>query len=133
MDANRGADRGLRVFEMSCLRRIAEVARLDRVKNEDIRNSLKIRRDIEKVELRRIYYFGHVARMDQNRLPNISMHGRVNGTRTRGRPRKRWIDTIKNCEERGMTVVEAQLVALERHTWRTELKTSERATASPRR
>jgi len=30
---------------------------------------LKIRRDmIEKVELRRLSYFGHVARMDQNRV-----------------------------------------------------------------
>jgi len=23
-------------------------------------------------------YFGHIARMDQNRLPYISMHGQVN-------------------------------------------------------
>jgi hypothetical protein len=75
-------NRKLRVFEMSCLRRIAGVTRLDRVRNEDIRNNLKIRRDIvEKVELRRISYFGHVARMDQNLLLYISMHGRVNGTR----------------------------------------------------
>jgi len=47
-------------------RRTAGVTRLDRVRNEDIRNNLKIRRDIEKVELRRISYFGYVARMDHN-------------------------------------------------------------------
>jgi len=87
--------RRLRVFEMSWLpiKRIAGVARLDRVRNEDIRNNLKIKRDIiEKVELRRI----EVARMDQNRLQCISKHCRVNGgTRARGRPRKRSINMKK--------------------------------------
>jgi len=40
----------LRVFEMSCLRRIAGVTRQDRVRNEVIRSNLKIQRDIvEKV------------------------------------------------------------------------------------
>jgi len=62
-------NRRLIVFEMSCLRRIARVARLDRVRNEEIRNSLKVRRVIiEKAELRRIRYFGHVARMHQTIL-----------------------------------------------------------------
>jgi len=83
----------LRAFEMSCLRRIAGVTRQDRVRNEVIRSNLKMKRDIvERVELRRLSYFGHVARMNQNHFPYIAMHGRMNGCRRRGRPRKRWID-----------------------------------------
>jgi len=70
----------LRAFEMSCLRRIAGVTRQDRARNEVIRSNLKIQGDVdEKVELRRLSYFGHVARMNQNRFPYIAMQGRVNG------------------------------------------------------
>jgi len=95
---------------MSCLRRMAGVTRQDRVRNEVIWSNLKMKRDIgETVELRRLSYFGHVARMNQNRLPYIAMHGRVNGCRRSGRPRKRWIDSVKkDCEARGLTVVEAE-------------------------
>jgi len=68
---------------------IAEVMRQDRVWNKVIRSNLKIRRDnVEKVEIRRLSYFGHVARMNQNRLPYTAMHGRVNGCRRRGRSKK---------------------------------------------
>jgi len=34
-------------------------------------------------------------RMDGNTLPVRAMHCRVEGTRSRGRQRKRWIDSIK--------------------------------------
>jgi len=118
----------LRVFEMRCLRRIAGVTRQDCVKNEVIRRNLKIIRDIvEKVELRRLSYFGHVARMDHNRFPYITIHGRVNGCRRRGRPRKRWIDLVKkDSEARGLMVVEAEQAAQARHLWRTIKRAAKR-------
>jgi len=120
---------------MSCLRRTAGVTRQDCVRNEVIQSNLKIRRDIiEKAELRRLGYFGDVARMNHNRFPYIAMHCRMNGCRRRGRPRKRWNDSVKkDCESRGLTVVEAERAAQDRHLWRTMLKTSERTTVSPRR
>jgi len=53
--------------------------------------------------------------MNQNRFPYIAMHGRVNGCRRRERPRKRWIDSAKkDCEARGLTVVETERVAQDR-------------------
>jgi len=112
---------------MSCVRRITGVMRQDRVRNKVIRSNLKIRRDIvEKVGLRRLSYFGHVARMDQNRFPYIAMYSHVNGCRRRGRPRNRQIDSVKkDCNARGFTVVEAERVAQDRHLWKTMLKTSE--------
>jgi len=124
MDANREAEQKTESIRNELPRRIIGVARLDHVRSKNIWNSLKIRRDIiEKVELRSMGYFGHVPKMDQNHLPYISMRGRVNGTRVRGRPRFPWIDKIKkNSEERGLTVVEAERAALEKHTcgWRRE-------------
>jgi hypothetical protein len=102
MDTNRR----LRVFEMSCLRRIAGVIRHDRNRNDVSRTNVKINRDIvEKVTMKRLGYFDHVARMNHSRLPYIVMHGRVNGSR--GRPQKRWMDTVKmDCKKRGLTVAE---------------------------
>jgi len=123
----------LRVFEISCLRHIAGITRQDRVRNEVIRSNLKIRDIVEKVELRRLIYFGHIARMNQKGFPHIAMHGSVNGCRRRGRQRKRWIDSVKDCEARGLTVVEAERATQDRHLWRTVLKTSEHTTVSPRR
>ena len=38
--------------------------------------------------------------MDQNRPPYIAMHDQVNGSRGRGRPKKRWIDMVKKDHER---------------------------------
>jgi len=81
-------NRQLRVFEIGCLRRIMDVTRRDHIKNVDIRANLGITEDIvERIQARRQRYFGHVVRMDQHRLPNIALYGRVEGKRVKGRPR----------------------------------------------
>ena len=65
------------------------------------------------IKSRRIAWLGHVMRMDDKRTPNRILQWKPIGTRTRGRPRKRWIAGIeedlqimgvrrwrKQCEER---------------------------------
>jgi len=85
----------LRVFEMSCLRRIAGVSRQDRVKNEAMGSNLKIKRDIvEKVELRRLSYFGHVARMNQNLFPYIHCHAWTREWMQKKRKTKEKVDRL---------------------------------------
>jgi len=67
-------NRQLRVFEMGCLRRIMDVTRRDHIKNVDIRTSWHYKEDIvERIQARKLRYFGHVVRMDQHRLPNIAL------------------------------------------------------------
>jgi len=44
---------------------------------------------------RRIALLGHVMRMDDKRTPNRILQRKPIGTRTRGRPRKRWIAGIE--------------------------------------
>jgi len=65
------------------------------------------------IKYRRIAWLGHVMRMDDKRTPKRILEWKPIGTRTRGRPRKRWIAGIeedlqimgvrrwrKQCEER---------------------------------
>ena len=115
---------------MGCLRRIKGVTRRDRIRNVDIREELKIKIDvIQRIQRKRLRYFGHVNRMAPNRLPYIALFGHVHGQRKRGRPRKRWINNLReDCDELGLNVVEAcRLAASDRAVWRSSvLRLSER-------
>jgi len=52
----------LRVFEMACLRKVEEITRRDRIRNEEIFSSLDIRlRIIDRIRNKRLRYFGHYA------------------------------------------------------------------------
>ena len=46
------------------------------------------------VKLTRLRWLGHVVRMDNNRRVKIIHNGMPEGTRTRGRPRQRWMDNV---------------------------------------
>ena len=48
--------------------------------------------------------FGHVQRMKNDRISKRVYVGECTGSRSEGRPRKRWIDTVKECfkKARGM-------------------------------
>jgi len=100
----------LRVFEMNILRRIMGVSRRNRRRNVDVKAELGVDRDVvNKIRHRRLSYFGHVVRMDPSRTPNILLHGRVEGTRPRCRPKKRWLDVIReDCNIIGLTLPEAE-------------------------
>ena len=55
--------------------------------------------------------------------PLIAMNGYVHGQRGRGRPKKRWIDMIRDdCEAMGTTLSEASRQALDRGGWRRSIE-----------
>ena len=61
----------LNVFEMKCLRSmaLAGVSRLDRVRNEVMRARTGVRRELAaRVDMNVLRWFGHVERMDNERL-----------------------------------------------------------------
>jgi len=62
----------------------------------DVRVELWVVRDVvNKIWHRRLSNFGHVVRIAPSRTPNILLHGRVEGTRPRGTPNKRWLDVVR--------------------------------------
>lgn len=59
----------LEVFQMSCLRCILKVSRLQRLRNTEIRSRCDNQPSIEcAIQKRRLRWLGHVARMDQGRI-----------------------------------------------------------------
>ena len=129
-------NRKLCVFEMTVLRRIAGVTRRDRKQSRDIRMDLGVERDVvNRVRAKRLSYFGHVVRMQPARTPNILLYGRVHGRRSVGRPRKRWLDNIReDCLILGITLEEADYMARDRELWnRTVYRLLERADESAAR
>jgi hypothetical protein len=42
------------------------------------------------IKLNRLHWFGHVQRMEKNRIPKKVLYMNLEATRLRGKPRKRW-------------------------------------------
>ena len=71
---------------------------------------------IEIVKARKLKLFGHVARMNDNRILKMATFGIVEGSRSRGRPPRRWVDDITDwCHLDLHTVM---TMALERNMWK---------------
>ena len=60
-------------------------------------------------------YFGHVVRAGG--MEDDVMLGRMNGARKRGRPRQRWVDTLKGYAS-GATISNMRRDARDRAGWR---------------
>ena len=54
----------------------------------------------ERIDEGMLWWFGHVERMEKDRIAKRVYVGECAGSRSVGRPRKRWIDTVKECLER---------------------------------
>jgi len=81
---------------MSVLRKICGITRRDRRRNSDVMKELDIEKDtVHVLQTRRLTYFGHVNRMHTQRYPYVLLHGHTHGHRPKGRPRKKWIDSIR--------------------------------------
>ena len=59
----------------------------------------------ERIDEGVLQWFGHVERMERNRIAKRVYVGESAGSRSLARPRKRWIDTVKEClRKRGMDI-----------------------------
>src|SRR6218665_1157010 len=80
------------------------VIRREGIRNKMTREELGAEETvIEKIQRRRLTWFGHLERMEGKRLPNAALHVHVRGGRSRGRQRKRWMDNVRgDLEDRGI-------------------------------
>jgi hypothetical protein len=49
----------------------------------------------ETIRLNRLLWFGHVQRLEENRIPKKVLYMNLETKRLRGRPRSRWQDEVK--------------------------------------
>lgn len=86
----------IEAFETKCYRRILRIPWTMKIKNADILKQLNIKEGwlVNNILSRKMTYFGHIKR--HNCLERTIMEGKVPGKRGRGRPRRRWIQDIKD-------------------------------------
>jgi Reverse transcriptase (RNA-dependent DNA polymerase)/Endonuclease-reverse transcriptase len=111
----------IQAAEMRVLRLINGVTRKDRMRNDNIRADLEVQDILQYIEETQLRWFGHVRRMPAGRTPQRWLQWKPRTTRPRGRPRKRWMDNIKEAvEKRGITLreVEREELFMDRQKWR---------------
>lgn len=99
----RAQESKLEVAEMRMLRWMLGVTRRDKVRNSLIRGTAKVTEVTKKVQERRMQWFGHIKRREEEYVGRRILDMEVEGRRQRGRPKKRWKDCIgEDLRERGL-------------------------------
>ncbi|VDO83209.1 unnamed protein product [Heligmosomoides polygyrus] len=84
----------LSVMETKMLRWTAGVTRLDRIRNDTIRQRFGVAPIAEKLREARLRWYGHVLRSNDDTVRKISLNLNVLGKRPRERPKQRWLDAL---------------------------------------
>ena len=94
------------VVQMDNLRGLLGIRRMDKFRNARIRQLCGVTKGVdEKINEGVLRWFGHMERMDNNRIAKRVYVEEYAGSRSVGSPRKRWIDTVKNyLKKRGLDV-----------------------------
>jgi hypothetical protein len=91
----------MNVFERKVYRRIlgpvhvSEKENWGILTNKEIYASVKKPTIIETIRLNRLRWFGHVQRVEENRIPKRVLYMNLGTTRLRGRSRNRWQDKVR--------------------------------------
>lgn len=108
-------ERKMEVAEMRMIRWMLGVTRRDRIKNERIRGTAKVTQMGNKMQERRLQWYGHCKRRDEEWIGRRMMELQVEGVRGRGRPRRRWDDCIReDLREKDLSGEEA----LDKREWK---------------
>lgn len=80
----------IQAAEMRFLRRVKGCTRLDRIRNDDVRNALNIYNLNHRIDDYKRKWREHIDRMDKCRLPQQIRSYKPTGKRNVGRPFSRW-------------------------------------------
>ena len=96
----------VRAVQMANLRGLLGIRRMHKVPNVQIRQLYGVKKGVnKKIDEGVLRWFSHVKRMDNDTVSMRVYLGKCAGSRSVGRPLKRWIDTMKNClKKRGLDV-----------------------------
>ena len=80
----------LEAEQMKFLRHLLRVTKLDKEKNQCIREKTGAQNIVKEIKQYQEKWLQHVQRMDTNRIPKQTLQYKPEGRRNIGRPRKRW-------------------------------------------
>jgi len=102
----RKEERALLIFESKIFRRIYgakyENGEWKSWTNRELEEMSKGENMVKWIKGQRISWLGHLERMEEDRMPKKILTQELEGTRRRGRPRKRWkeeVERIFKCWE----------------------------------
>jgi len=99
--------------EMRCLRRAANVTRT--IRNEVIRKMVGTTPVSDYIAKHQVRWFSHLVRMPPYQPAARTYNSLMNGTRPRGRPRKRWANGVKELlSSQNINMTQATRLAQER-------------------
>ena len=84
----------INAFEMCTYRKMLRLSYTKHKTNEEVLDMLSTEKQLlSNIVKRKCHYFGHLIR--QNELQRQLLEGKINGRRSRGRPRITWMDNLK--------------------------------------
>ena len=89
-------EKKLDVADMRMLRWMGGVTKLDRIRNEIIRGTTKVGEISKKVQESRLKWYGHVLKREDEYVGKRVMAMEVPVKRSKGRPKRRWLDSTRN-------------------------------------
>ena len=90
-------EKRIQAFENKCIRKLMRIPWTKMMTNEQVYMSAGARRGLlAHTKIRKLRYFGHSMRQQNDSIESSIMTGFVEGNRGRGRPRLSWIDNVLN-------------------------------------
>ena len=90
----------MEVTELKMVRWALGVTRKDKIRNEYVRGTAKIAKLGDKLWNARLRWYGHVKRREEDYVGKKMMEMAVPGRGKRGRPRRRWMNLMREDMER---------------------------------
>jgi hypothetical protein len=79
---------------------MSRVTRENRIRNEYVRGNIGVALIVDKIRENGLRLFGHKLRREESNTVRVVMEINVEGKRGKGRPKKRWLDTIETREKK---------------------------------
>ena len=91
----------IRAVYLDNFRGLLGIRRMDRVLNAWIRELCRVLKGVdEKIDKSVLWWYGHVERMEKDSIAKrVYDVGECVGSRSVGRPRNGWIESVKNCSQ----------------------------------